>query len=380
MPTDTNQSHVAELIKRQQYHALSLESPPGTRLLQSKTLPPDTPYLTLSHRWGSWPSIQLSSTTSFLLWEDISRHLLHTPGAAVFRHAIQVTRSLGFRYLWIDALCIMQDNDIEKMQEIMRMDDIYLNCALNIAATEGTVDGLVFDRNVHQFNRDWETVRRPNKQSNLCLKAFCDWSYPLHIGELNRRGWVFQERYLAPRIVHFTKDQVYWECRCLWANEIIPSGSLDAYRRREPKPIPFENSSTLTYEQKDAARIQWYNLLELYSRTLVTFPNDRLLAISGIAKRYCKHAGLNPSDYLAGMWKLDTPLSLLWHEPGSNLPRRPEAIPLNGEAADAPTWSWASILTDAVFVMRLYASFQTRTEVLAVKMYRCSPNPFGGAK
>jgi hypothetical protein len=146
MPTGMIQVRPMEEIGPEKFNLLSLENSHNVCIVSTCSLPPKTPYLTLSHRWGSPPSILLTKKTSFLLTEDISPHLLNCSEAAVFQHAIHVTRALGFRYIWIDALCIMQDDGPEKTVEIMHMDEIYFNSMLNISATEGRIhEGLVFD-------------------------------------------------------------------------------------------------------------------------------------------------------------------------------------------------------------------------------------------
>ncbi len=109
---------------------------------------------------------------------------------------------------------------------------------------------------------------------------------------------IFQERYLAPRVIHFTKDQAYWGCNQLVASEVLPAGHPNS---RTAKRMPFQNSSYLLSEQRTRTKHQWYDLLHEYSKTSLTFGNDRLLAISAIAKRYCTGVSFHPSEYLAGM-------------------------------------------------------------------------------
>ncbi|KAK0722621.1 heterokaryon incompatibility protein-domain-containing protein [Lasiosphaeria miniovina] len=193
------------------FDSLCLQQLPNVQIISSNSLPPDTPYLTLSHRWASTPAILLTKETLFLLHHDISSHLLSRSDTAVFQHAIHVTRGLGFRYLWIDALCIMQDDGPEKMADIIQMNEIYSNSALNISAVEGRIrEGLVFDRKPLSTNPCRLVVRVPTTQRDVCLQAFPDkWSLRMSEGSLNQRGWVFQERTLAPRIVHFTTNQVF---------------------------------------------------------------------------------------------------------------------------------------------------------------------------
>lgn len=81
------------------FEMLSLDEQPGVRIISTHSLALDTPYLTLSQRWGNPPSLLLTSNTKYLLHDDITPHLLSCDEAAVFRHGVHVTRALGFRYI-----------------------------------------------------------------------------------------------------------------------------------------------------------------------------------------------------------------------------------------------------------------------------------------
>lgn len=369
MPSDLD-----EIQARNEYvgfNHLSIEELSDIRICPSKYIPPESCYLTLSHRWGNPPSILLTKETSFLLKENFSFYLLQSKEAAVFRHAIHVTRCLGFRYLWIDALCIMQDDEMEKMKEIMSMDEIYFNSALNLAATEGTLDGLFFNRNTFGINPCQITIKDPESQDDMILQAFAD-HYFLRASEgpLNQRGWVFQERTLAPRIVHFTKNQVLWECPSLQASEILPQG-LPASSGK----CVLGNSPALSSQQ---AKEQWYELVSQYSQTSLSFADDRLLAISAVAKRSCAEMGLAPSDYLAGMWKGDLPLSLLWYQQ-SNFEESQSSTKFDKvELKFAPSWSWASILAEINYTDS--SDLTAVATVIETRIQRRSQNFFDGAE
>ncbi|RMJ18090.1 hypothetical protein CDV36_002225 [Fusarium kuroshium] len=359
----------------EEFNLLSLENLHNVRIVSTAhSLPPKTPYLTLSHRWGTPPSILLTKKASFLLTDDISPHLLNCNEAAVFRHAVHVTRALGFRYIWIDALCIMQDDEPEMTAEIMHMDEIYLGSTLNISATEGRVrEGLVFERKPLYTNPCRATVRLSETQEQVQLHAFPErWRLLPSEGPLNKRGWVFQERILAPRIVHFTKDQVFWECHSLEASEVLPHGVPDRSPTHFDKSVGISSTSSNIQEVKS----RWYELVEEYSQTSLSYPDDRLLAISAVAKRFCSTMRLKPPDYLAGMWKDDLPQSMLWSQ--HPLPGRsgPEPTSIEYEMSNAPSWSWASILAPIWTVEIL--SLVVTTEVLNVQIARQSPNFFDG--
>ncbi|EXA29679.1 hypothetical protein FOVG_18847 [Fusarium oxysporum f. sp. pisi HDV247] len=375
MSTGSDQFPPMEEIGPERFNLLSLENLHNVRIVPTTySLTPKTPYLTLSHRWGTPPSILLTKKASFLLTDDISPYLLNCNKAAVFRHAVHVTRALGFRYIWIDALCIMQDEESEKTAEIMHMDEIYFNSMLNISATEGRVhEGLVFDRKALCINPCRATVRSSETQEDVRLEAFPKkWRLRPSEGPLNKRGWVFQERTLAPRIVHFTKDQVFWECYSLEASEVLPHGVPDQSSTHFDKSVGIISTSSNIQQVK----LRWYELVEEYSRTSLSYPEDRLLAISAVAKRFCSTMCLRPPDYLAGMWKDDLPQSMLWSQ--DSLPGRsgPEPTSIEREMRNAPSWSWASIIAPIQTVE--LSSLVVTTEVLCVQIARLSPNFFDG--
>ena len=374
MSTGLVQFQPMEEIGPEMFNLLSLENHRNVRIVSTCSLPPKTPYLTLSHRWGTPPSILLTEDTSFLLNDDITPHLLSYNEAAAFRHAVHVTRALGFRYIWIDALCITQDDELEKTTEIMHMDEIYFNSMLNISATEGRVrDGLVFNRKALCTNPCRATVRLSETQEDVQLQAFPErWHLRRSEGPLNKRGWVFQERLLAPRIVHFTKDQVFWECDSLKASEVLPHGVPDRLPTSFDKSVGIRSTSS----DIEQVRLRWYELVEEYSQTSLSYREDRLLALSAVAKRFCSTMRLKPPDYLAGMWKDDLPQSMLWFQ--DPLPGRsgPEPTSTERDIKNAPSWSWASIMAP----LRSVGVFDllVKSEVLYVQIVRLSPNFFGG--
>ena len=191
------------------------------------------------------------------------------------------------------------------------MDGIYFNCVLSISATEGRIrEGLVFDRNALCTSPCRASVSILESREKVHVQAFPDQCFlGAREGGLNKRGWVFQERVLAPRIVHFTnKTQVFWECHSLEASETLPWGAPGQPSSTHPgKSIGISSASTT-----QQVKLRWHRLVEEYSGTSLTFADDRLLVTSAVAKRFCSAMKLDPSEYLAGMWKDELPLSLLW--------------------------------------------------------------------
>lgn len=366
------------------FDRLRLSNSNGIRIVSTKSLSPDTEYLTLSHRWGSPPTILLSKKTPFHLADDVSPHLLKCAEATVFQHAIHVTRCLGFRYIWIDALCIMQDDAAEKKAEIMRMDDIYFNSKLNISAAEADAfSGLVFTRKPLVVTPCVTMAKVPGIQEEMSLYVFGQklflrqWEKPL-----STRGWVFQERILSPRIVHFTEDQVFWECWSLKASEVLPEGVPGEKETDWMYGDLFNESIGMDPTTLDVRQIKsrWYDLVESYSRMSLSFADDHLLAISAVAKRFCSAMRIDPSEYLAGMWKDDLPLYLDWFQepiPGRSGPAetRPDL-----EMEYAPSWSWASVMASVSLPDRCGPDWEVvaTTEVFDIDIAIRSQNFFDG--
>lgn len=182
------------------------------RLVPSTTKAIGEEYLTLSHRWTS----SMYTTTQ----QSLESHLTRLPFeklSVCFKDAIKITRQLGFQYLWIDALCITQDSLSETQEECLHMKDIYQNCTVMLAAdcVEDSKDGL-YPARLESQNTTMPFHDTSGQQasqwilSNRQLDTFA--SDVIH-GTLSSRGWTLQERILAPRILHFGKSQLHWECR-----------------------------------------------------------------------------------------------------------------------------------------------------------------------
>jgi Heterokaryon incompatibility protein (HET) len=108
------------------------------RLCRSSGVPAGTPYVTLSHRWGSKQLFCLRKENRLSLEKKIPVSKL----PKVFRNAIRFTRRIGIRYLWIDSLCIIQDSQTDRTHEAASMSTVYANGVCNLAAT-GFIDGTM---------------------------------------------------------------------------------------------------------------------------------------------------------------------------------------------------------------------------------------------
>jgi hypothetical protein len=161
-------------------------------------------YVILSHCWGSKGFAKLKDSLVTEYQKGIAPELLPRS----FRDAIDITHQLGFRYLWIDALCIIQDNAGDWAEEAAKMASYYGHSTLMIAATaaEDSSKGILTNRNV---------LYSPlmGKEKKYCLRQrLLRWDWDIERSVLATRGWCAQERMLAPRIIHYTRRQMIWEC------------------------------------------------------------------------------------------------------------------------------------------------------------------------
>jgi hypothetical protein len=281
-------------------------------------------YATLSHRWGN---TDMSQTTSENLVDHYRRIRLSslTPN---FQDAINLMRKLGERYIWIDALCIIQNNEEEWVSEGMKMGDIYENAHFTIAIHNNSPEeGFMDVASLRRFSH-WNWEREAAFDSDV------------NESPLSVRGWVLQERLLSNRIAHFTKGGLYWEHEngvcAAGSHSIFYSTTAQLVQRKLSRPsIPRADVSL------QGSPWSWFDAVERYSCCQLTREEDKLVAISGLAKRL---QDFSLVDYLAGLWADEIVPGLLW--------RRRDARLLRPTVDRAGSWSWASLDGPIVFLSR----------------------------
>ena len=340
-PFGKSMFHPTRLIESQPTNSGS-----GLDLRITYQVPPDRPYMTLSHTWGTAKFMKLTKSNSQSLQDGFqSKDLPKT-----FRDAIKIARKFGVNYLWIDSLCILQDSADDWTREAAQMGDVYYYSLCNIAAT-GASDsgqGCFFDRDRSLITPCTVKSEWNNKvdQEYHAIEALF-WQEQMFSAPLNRRAWVIQERLLSPRVLHYGKDQLLWECHELDACETYPHGlpSIPAnahtlFKGLDPE-IDGRRLRKVSNNEPDPDLDPyhlWAKVVQAYTSCDLSEPGDKLIAISGIAKRF--RSMLNDA-YLAGLWLRVLPTQLLWHvddcKKANGLPaRRPTSY-------RAPSWSWASV-------------------------------------
>ncbi|KAL7785858.1 heterokaryon incompatibility domain-containing protein [Trichoderma ceciliae] len=329
----------------------------------------ETPkYACLSHCWGaSRPSMttaaKLDSQKQGIPWSSLP---------AIFQDTITYVRKLGIYLLWIDSLCIIQDDREDWRREAAKMASIYRHAYLVISASKssGSEDRLSGGID-EQFRPNPISIPSLGQGSTLCfrkaithLPGFMDQklvkSCPL---PTFNRGWIFQERLLSSRVLHFGPQELSWECleesACQCTGEYSssaapgPSGratntthTMSAQRILKLKAV-FNEDYWKRLNETELVKV-WHMLVEDYTKLLLTFESDIFPAISGIAKSFQRFSG---SEYVAGMWKKSLLHDLAWHKEAM-----PDSVSREidwherPKAWRAPTWSWASTLGPVRFL------------------------------
>lgn len=288
-----------------------------------------TKYASLSHCWGK-------KVLPRLLHENIQAWRSNIPWRVLsktFQEAIKVTEQLGFSYLWTDALCIIQNSEEDWNREAVLMTDVYSNSSLNIAA-DASVDGeggLFRDR--HGETTQHFVVPSKDKKGHYIL-YINGWPDNVEGAPLQGRAWVVQERFLAPRTVHFSQDQLHWECRQLTSSEGLPDHfDLGSYHHLGLQKSAIQLAELSGTTNPESLYRLWYKLVEKYTSVALTYPTDKPIAIAGLAGTFQRYLRVDPSDYLCGLWRPDLLSGLLWCCAGG----------MRTYDNRIPTWSWLSL-------------------------------------
>jgi hypothetical protein len=323
--------------------------------LSSELCGTSTQYATLSHCWGKSKALRLTSYSFQRFRDGVALSEL----AKTFQNAISTAQSLGIKLLWIDSFCILQDSKEDWEQEAGLMSKVYRNSFLNIAASIGVDSDAGFfpERapTVEPYVVQTAWTDHPNNTYHVYDKDY--WFETFDRMPLNRRAWVFQEVALAPRILHFCGMQMFWECHGLKACETWPTGlpkhmymhsiksttwpaAVEIFGSKRTDGIePLRLSTDKKVELNTATfRGLWRKMVREYSLCNLTYPSDKLIALSGVAKHMEQ---LLDIEYCAGIWSFDLVQGLAWYVPKKSdleyvFPTETDPIPYR-----APSWSWA---------------------------------------
>jgi len=310
-------------------------------------------YLALSHMWGEDLSTQLLLTDSTLgqFQEAIPIHKL----SSIFSEAIRITRSLGFSYLWVDSLCIIQHSAVDWTREANMMSAVYNNAVCTIA--------FLFPPNIGfcQARDDLRAltpclVRGVPGRSCLGViprvekrSRFLSDNWPL-----SSRAWVLQEHLLSPRTILYGHRTIMWECGQEFYDELASPRMLSdingllVYSLKTDVRIGRYNLNQSPDPKSPDARVRtgeihetfpdWARLIREYRKRDLSHASDRIMAMVGIARAFHSASGYT---YLAAMWREHLPRSLLWYIETAKVRIAAEPFLIRELPSNpVPTWSW----------------------------------------
>jgi hypothetical protein len=303
----------------------------------------DVKYVTLSYVWGQVAVLKTTRDNKAMLHQRGS--LL--PDAKQYnipetiRDAMRLTQSLGLRYLWIDALCIVQDDEDSKKQYLNAMASIYAQSYLTIVAAEGEdASWGLRGTGGHSRPRDlrWPIINFPGKPMMIRMGE-------AEIGDLskwNMRGWTFQEKAFARRMLVFN-GIVTWNCAtCHWSEDTIspdyrePGGPLQPRQTQQPRGLPRFHSGEV--KPGSWPRVgDYFNTVNTFNQRELTFSKDVFDAFAGVSAVMGQQFR---GGFHFGLPQLFFDAALLW-QPGEDGPLKRRVSETTGDILrDLPSWSW----------------------------------------
>ncbi|KXJ95669.1 heterokaryon incompatibility protein-domain-containing protein [Microdochium bolleyi] len=363
-----------DLTPRSQYmptRLLDLKSAHGPVLVDSAAIDVVGPYVALSYCWGGANFIR--TTTSNI---DVHQRGIPTTSLPpLFRDIIQITLKLGLHYLWIDSLCIIQDSKLDWEVESAQMGQIFAQSFVVLAAgsSQSPLDELLLQRpeplivdtmEIPDFGTMPILAREPLEHPVWSSEEYLKDESLIH---LQRRGWCYQEYWLAPRVLTILdwetilkcSNEIRCECGDPWNGNQEDQTILQSWREL--------TANEITSEEGLAGF--WEKLVQQYTSLRLTQHTDRLPAFSGVAATFQRSSC---GRYLAGLWEGFLPRALFWSgvELGDDKP-----FPPRPKNCRAPSWSWASVNGGVMFdnVQLVYDDGL----VLECQAISLGKNPFG---
>ncbi|RSM19666.1 hypothetical protein CDV31_001553 [Fusarium ambrosium] len=334
-------------------------------------------YIALSHCWGDVMPLKTTKST----FDEFCRGIPLNKFPQTFKDAIVVCQKLQIRYLWIDSLCIIQDDEDDWAVQSPKMSDVYQNAYITIAAaaarnsTEGCFrqrpfsvrKSLAVVAEVEDKVEQVEVFARPWQSGGHWTKNIGDGPLYLAQNPLETRAWTLQEHILSGRILRFTAHEMVWHCREVHLCECRPGCALhkEALRLVNLDRMTNDKESSFGVRASDP-RIVWSEVVGPFTRRAITHESDRLPAISGVAAALAGPMGM---EYIGGMWKGMLGNTVCWSVENPGASRR--------ETYYAPTWSWASVVGPVEAVWTASTMVLPQTEIIDVQYTLATPNPYG---
>ncbi len=328
------------------------------RLVTTDSLEIVPEFVALSYCWGGDQRLKCSTSTLASFMTEIP--LAQLP--PTLRDAVLVCGEAGFDYLWVDALCIIQDDVTDQTIEIAKMPYVYGGAVFTIAASRCSSVEQPF-----LATRSFGLATPPAfTLPYRCEDGAMGGVTLVKMGPapepIDSRGWTFQERLLSPRTIEYGTWQTRWICQeSNWRMDITDGWKRDA----DSSPLRQDTIQCLTFDDDDLRRMgplelgrhfrsDWQYAVQCFTGRNLTMPRDRPLAISGIAARFASKVDVG--DYVAGLWKPYMHSNLLWHIAPDRIVARPTAY-------QGPSWSWTAVNGPVTYLQIDWEIFTTPANI-----------------
>lgn len=304
-------------------------------------------YAALSYRWGAPPFPH--NTTSDNLRDRVNRIPLEGLPQTI-KDAIYLAKKIGIEFVWIDSLCIIQNDADDWKQEASQMHMVYRSAWVVIAALEQQTVTETFLETSNPSTMNLK-VKHHNQDARLehtlrfKFDPYNEYEYTAPtLGRLvststwATRGWMMQEQLLSNRILYFAIGMVIFECpRCIWYGDDrhrIKKNhtSSDRWTRNY---LGIGRDFDIGFQILEPYE-QWYEMLKTYTNRTLTYGKDKLPAIEGLAQQIMSSLSLK-DRYIWGLWMDDLRRGLLWCTSNKMGPRLGRC--------EAPSWSWVATET-----------------------------------
>jgi hypothetical protein len=314
---------------------------PHARLVECENLPARSlRYITLSHCWGSVQPLRTLRENEPLYRQAIPQSKIPQS----FLDAMKAARALNIQYLWIDSLCIVQDDLAEWESEAARMKDIYSGAVLTIAAADAadSTEGFLQCKSLGRATSRSVTSHPPpvlftagstgKAESKVVRVENGDTREDPWVSVLHSRGWTLQEIVLSRRVAIYTTSEVHWQCML---HHRTPYGVRFPVQASNHSHSPFRMPRLSLGLSPASQHNIWRTWASNFSGRSLTFATDKLPALAGITQYYQDFTGYAP---VVGMWDRSLAGDLLW------IRLRKAETDDDGESrwnvCEFPSWSW----------------------------------------
>ncbi|KAE8316065.1 heterokaryon incompatibility protein-domain-containing protein [Aspergillus transmontanensis] len=313
-------------------------------------------YVALSYCWGGENHLLTTQNT-------IRSHKAGIPWSKIpqtLKDAMHLTLELGVEFIWIDALCIIQDDLVDWKEEAFKFGSVYRDALITISATASpnTTSGIFCGQRSQRHKL--RTHVASMKNIDIYMRQACSTTHVGLFEHLNifgngyqeeealpilGRGWTFQERILSRRLLHCSGEEIAWECvsgdiHCE-CTSMVPYTRPNVPREMHGhlRSIPdtkkaiegrLRDGVSEAWDGANSPLREWQELTMAYSSCQFTYSRDRLVALEGIAQQFQQ---FRLGSYFFGMWGENLHFQLDWMIMTLDESRR----------LDVPTWSWASV-------------------------------------